>query len=139
MFVGHSGLGQKPDADTGSPLGLSSIETLNLAAIFSTYSRPSFVGSPLSNIEIADCLQPTSAASSLCPTFALRRASLSLKQISGFNFVTGEYYGLYFYQLQGKIINIFMNFVDNCVYIFPCCVDILFISLYLKFSIRRIF
>ena len=65
------------------------------------HSSLSFVPSPFSNIDMADCLQPTSAANSSWEIFASRRASFILRQNSGLRFVTGGYYGLYFINLQG--------------------------------------
>ena len=103
-FDGHFGFGQNPreaDATKQVPVGLltgtdASSETPNFFASFSITASFSFVPSPCSNIDNADCLQPTSNASSLWDSFAARRASLSLKQISGLKLVTGAYYGLYF-------------------------------------------
>ena len=74
----------------------ASSDTPNFFASFPMTASFSFVPSPCSNIDNADCLQPTSTASSLWDSFAARRASLSFKQISGLKFVTGAYYGLYF-------------------------------------------
>ena len=74
----------------------ASSETPNFFASFPITASFSFVPSPCSNIDNADCLQPTSDASSLWDSFAARRASFSFKQISGLKFVTGAYYGLYF-------------------------------------------
>ena len=103
-FDGHFGFGQNPreaDAVKHVPVGLltgafTSSETPNFFASFPITASFSFVPSPCSNIDNADCLQPTSDASSLWDSFAARRASFSLKQISGLKFVTGAYYGLYF-------------------------------------------
>ena len=103
-FDGHFGFGQNPreaDATGKAPVSKlsgtdASSETPNFFASFPMTASFSFVPSPCSNIDSADCLQPTSAASSLWDSFAARRASLSLKQISGLKFVTGAYYGLYF-------------------------------------------
>ena len=103
-FDGHFGFGQNPreaDADTTGPVnplaGASAVsDTPNFFASFPITASFSFVPSPCSNIDNADCLQPISAASSLWDSFAARRASLSFKQISGLKFVTAAYYGLYF-------------------------------------------
>ena len=103
-FDGHFGFGQNPreaDAAKQVPVSLltgadASSETPNFFASFPMTASFSFVPSPCSNIDNADCLQPTSNASLLWESFAARRASLSFKQISGLKFVTGAYYGLYF-------------------------------------------
>ena len=103
-FDGHFGFGQNPceaDAVTAGPVNPltgtdTSNETPNFFASFPMTASFSLVPSPCSNIDNADCLQPTSDASSLWDSFAARRASFSFKQISGLKFVTGAYYGLYF-------------------------------------------
>ena len=103
-FDGHFGFGQNPrEADAIKQVPVSPLtgadasnETPNFFASFPMTASFSFVPSPCSNIDNADCLQPTSDASSLWDSFAARRASLSFKQISGLKFVTGAYYGLYF-------------------------------------------
>ena len=103
-FDGHFGFGQNPReavATVETPVSRltgadDSSDTPNFFASFPITASFSFVPSPCSNIDNADCLQPTSADSSLWDNFATRRASLSLKQISGLKFVTGAYYGLYF-------------------------------------------
>ena len=55
---------------------------------FSTASRLSFVPSPCSNIESADCLHPMSRATTLWERPACLRASLAFLHISGSRFVT---------------------------------------------------
>ena len=55
---------------------------------FSTASRLSFVPSPCSNMESADCLHPMSRATMLWERPACLRASLAFLHISGSRFVT---------------------------------------------------
>ena len=79
---------------------------------FATVSSLSFVPSPCSNIDNAGCLQPTSAATVSCESFAAFRALRIFMQISGLSLFTGAYYGLYFIKFQGRIINT-INIIIN--------------------------
>jgi hypothetical protein len=95
-FPGQSGFGQnavpfsRGEKTTALETGEDSFfrEIPNFSASFSIASSLSFVPSPCSNMESADCLQPTSAASTLCEIPASRRASRILLQISGSRFIT---------------------------------------------------
>jgi len=123
-FVGQCGFGQKPLAgETKSITGVeSAIPTPgcspasrlipNFSASFATVSSLSFVPSPCSNIDNAGCLQPTSAATASCESFAAFRALRIFMQISGLSLFTGAYYGLYFIKFQGRIINT-INIIIN--------------------------
>jgi len=118
LFVGQWGFGQNPwlrslvvrwlsgrmpaTGDTESPVDES--ERLNFFASFSITSSLSFVPSPCSNIESADCLQPTSAASCPWVSPASRRASFTLLQNSGFRFFKAAIlWTLFYQQSRGQI------------------------------------
>ena len=116
LFVGQWGFGQKPWGRGGGvegwrvrglegwvEAGLS--ESLNFFASFSITSSFSFVPSPCSNIESADCLQPTSAASCPWVSPASRRASFMFLQNSGFRFFKAAILWTLFYQLSRGLIS----------------------------------
>ena len=114
-FEGQLGFGQNPvcgETTMGlATAGGGSLEPVDISMpnFFDSLvitSSLSFVPSPLSNIEMADCLQPTSAANSPCEILAVRRASRTLLQKSGFKFVIACYQH---YQQNYQLIN-------NCLY-----------------------
>ena len=124
VFVGHDGLGQNPRARISSKggnatsTGFSSAtadvsnEIPNLSASRRITASLSFVPSPCSNIDKADCLHPTSVATTCWESFAARRASLIFRQISGLKSITGAYYGLYFINWQVGDINIINRIIN---------------------------
>ena len=114
LFVGQWGFGQKPRlasrmSGVAGASWLTSLvaqsDKLNFFASFSITSSFSFVPSPCSNIESADCLQPTSTASSPWVSPASRRADLTLLQNSGFRFFKAAILWTLFYQLSRGVIS----------------------------------
>jgi len=117
LFVGQCGFGQKPrrsgevgEWESGRVLTWAGeadgeSERLNFFASFSITSSFSLVPSPCSNIESADCLQPTSAASCPWVSPASRRADFTLLQNSGFRFFKAAILWTLFYQLSSGLIS----------------------------------
>ena len=81
----------------------------NFLQSFAITSSFSLVPSPCSNIERADCKQPTSFARMLCESPASRRAILIWRQISGLRSITAIYYGLFSAILQAEVINSYLQ------------------------------